>query len=44
MQSVDRTSRLNVGKGSANDAIRFANELHKLLELEFEALKITKPF
>ncbi len=28
-----------MGKSSANDAIRFANELHKLLELEFEALK-----
>ncbi len=31
-----------MGKDSANDAIRFANELHKLLELEFEALKLQK--
>jgi len=31
-----------VGKGNADDAIRFANELHKLLELEFEALKLQK--
>ena len=31
-----------MGKGSADDAIRFANELHKLLELEFEALKSQK--
>jgi flagellar biosynthesis/type III secretory pathway chaperone len=31
-----------VGKSSADDAIRFANELHKLLELEFEALKLQK--
>ena len=29
-----------MGKSSADDAIRFANELHKLLELEFEALKL----
>ena len=29
-----------MGKRSADDAIRFANELHKLLELEFEALKL----
>ena len=31
-----------MGKGNADDAIRFANELHKLLELEFEALKLQK--
>ena len=31
-----------MGKRSADDAIRFANELHKLLELEFEALKLQK--
>ena len=31
-----------MGKGSADDAIRFANELRKLLELEFEALKLQK--
>ena len=31
-----------MGKSSADDAIRFANELHKLLELEFEALKLQK--
>tara|TARA_E500000178_G_scaffold310107_1_gene324960 strand:+ start:1492 stop:1890 length:399 start_codon:yes stop_codon:yes gene_type:complete len=31
-----------VGKGNADDAIRFANELHNLLELEFEALKLQK--
>ena len=31
-----------MGKGSADDAIRFANELHRLLELEFEALKLQK--
>ena len=29
-----------MGKSSADDAIRFANELLKLLELEFEALKL----
>ena len=29
-----------MGKSSADDAIRFANELHRLLELEFEALKL----
>jgi len=29
-----------VGKSDADDAIRFANELLKLLELEFEALKL----
>ncbi len=28
-----------MGKGSAQNAIRFASELHRLLELEFEALK-----
>ena len=31
-----------MGKGNADDAIRFANELHNLLELEFEALKLQK--
>ena len=31
-----------MGKGRADDAIRFANELRKLLELEFEALKLQK--
>jgi flagellar biosynthesis/type III secretory pathway chaperone len=31
-----------VGKDSADDAIKFANELHRLLELEFEALKSQK--
>ena len=31
-----------MGKGSAENAIRFANELHRLLELEFEALKSQK--
>ena len=31
-----------MGKHSANDAIRFANELRNLLELEFEALKLQK--
>ena len=31
-----------MGKGSADNAIRFASELHKLLELEFEALKSQK--
>ena len=31
-----------MGKSSADDAIRFASELHKLLELEFEALKLQK--
>ena len=31
-----------MGKSCADDAIRFANELHKLLELEFEALKLQK--
>ena len=31
-----------MSKSSADDAIRFANELHKLLELEFEALKLQK--
>ena len=31
-----------MGKSNADDAIRFANELHKLLELEFEALKLQK--
>jgi flagellar biosynthesis/type III secretory pathway chaperone len=31
-----------VGKDNADDAIRFANELHNLLELEFEALKLQK--
>ena len=31
-----------MGKGSADDAIRFARELHRLLELEFEALKLQK--
>ena len=31
-----------MGKGNADDAIRYANELHKLLELEFEALKLQK--
>ena len=29
-----------MGKSDADDAIRFANELLKLLELEFEALKL----
>ena len=29
-----------MGKGDADNAIRFANELYKLLELEFEALKL----
>ena len=28
-----------MGKGDADNAIRFASELHRLLELEFEALK-----
>ena len=28
-----------MGKSSVENAIRFANELHRLLELEFEALK-----
>ena len=28
-----------MGKGSADNAIRYASELHRLLELEFEALK-----
>ena len=31
-----------MGKGSADNAIRFANELHRLLESEFEALKSQK--
>ena len=31
-----------MGKGSAQNAIRFASELHELLELEFEALKAQK--
>lgn len=31
-----------MGKDNADDAIRFANELHNLLELEFEALKLQK--
>ena len=31
-----------MGKGSAENAIRFASELHRLLELEFEALKSQK--
>ena len=31
-----------MGKGSAENAIRRANELHRLLELEFEALKSQK--
>ena len=31
-----------MGKGSVENAIRFANELHSLLELEFEALKAQK--
>ena len=31
-----------MGKGSAKNAIRFASELHRLLELEFEALKSQK--
>ena len=31
-----------MGKDSADDAIKFANELHRLLELEFEALKSQK--
>ncbi|MAU43177.1 MAG: hypothetical protein CMK57_05065 [Proteobacteria bacterium] len=31
-----------MGKSNADDAIRFANELHNLLELEFEALKLQK--
>ena len=31
-----------MGKGGVHDAIRFANELHRLLELEFEALKLQK--
>ena len=31
-----------MSNSSADNAIRFANELHKLLELEFEALKLQK--
>ena len=31
-----------MGKGSVENAIRFANELYRLLELEFEALKSQK--
>ena len=31
-----------MGKGSAENAIRFASELQRLLELEFEALKSQK--
>ena len=31
-----------MSKGSVENAIRFANELHSLLELEFEALKAQK--
>ena len=31
-----------MGKSSAENAIRFATELHRLLELEFEALKSQK--
>ena len=31
-----------MGKGSADNAIRYASELHRLLELEFDALKAQK--